>query len=146
MGAAHAYRLRNGDAALIRQMQGLFDIEAERQRQFVAELTEAVPEIISVVLFGSEARHEARPGSDTDLLMVVEAHSSELEEAVSERAAELADQHALALSWHIVDHARLHEWDRTDHPLWRNVRSEGVRLYGWPLEALARRWQPGKAD
>jgi len=144
MGQVRAYELDHTDCALVRHLRALFTVEAQGQQQVAEELFAATPDVVSIVLFGSEARGDAQPGSDTDLLIVVGKRSQAVEEAISCRAMHVAQRHGLALSWHVADLAELRRWDRTSHALWRNLLSEGVRLKGRSLDTLRRQWQRGK--
>jgi predicted nucleotidyltransferase len=144
MGQVRAYELDHADTALVRQLRALFSVEVQRQYDVADELLAATPGIVSIVLFGSEARSDAEPGSDTDLLIVVEESSRRAEKAISARATEVAERHGLALSWQVADLAQLRRWDRTSNPLWQNLLAEGVRLRGRSLKALRDEWQRGK--
>jgi uncharacterized protein len=142
-GSAHTYSL-NSDAPLVPRLRELFEAESERLRAAVRELHRALPDLISVVLFGSEARGEAQAASDTDLLLVVE-RAPRNEVRVNEACLALAEKYALSLSWHVVDPPTLKKWDRTGNDLWANLLSEGVLLWGGSLERLRESWQTGKA-
>jgi uncharacterized protein len=75
-------------------------------------------------LFGSYARGEAEPGSDLDVLVVLDEVGSYWEEI--ERGgsitAELSLEHDVTISRIFVSGA---EWNGGDTPLLRNVRREG---------------------
>jgi predicted nucleotidyltransferase len=145
-GRAKTYELDNTDVPLVAKLRELFRAEADRYRGFVADVVRDVAEALTVVLFGSEARSEARPGSDTDVLIVIEQKDETLEERVLDRCLDIAMRHGIALSWHVADLHDLREWEATGDPFWRNVTQDGVRLHGSTLEALKRRWQHGKAS
>ncbi len=145
-GRAKTYELDRSEVELVAQLRHLFRVEAERFRQFVVDISEGVPEALSVLLFGSEARGQAKPHSDTDVLIAVPEKTDALEERVLELCLGIATRHGLDLQWHVADLADLRDWQATDNPFWRNVQREGVVLHGLSLEALARRWRDGKTS
>ena len=144
LGRASAYELREPEGALMQALRDLFDTEQKRSERATDDLTSALPEALSVILYGSEARGDAKAGSDTDILIVVEQRTADLEERIDQTCLALAEQHSLALSWHIADLTDLREWEKTGSDFWRNVTSDGIRLAGDPLERLRRRWQTGR--
>ena len=143
-GRAKTYELGNQDVPLVEQLRNLFALESRRQHQAIDDLVQGVPGVLSVILFGSEARGEAQSGSDADLLIVLEAKSARCEDLLQENALRVAHKHLLPLSWHLADLSDLRDWETTNHPLWRNILAEGVCLRGTPPERLKRRWQRGK--
>jgi predicted nucleotidyltransferase len=144
-GRANTYELGGSDVALVKALCDLFSLEEQRRQQVVDELVRGVPGVLSLVLFGSEARSEARPGSDTDLLIVVEDKAA-AEATLSANALRIASSQLLALSWHLCDREDLGDWDQNENPLWHDLLTDGVCLRGTPLERLRRQWQRGKAD
>ena len=143
-GRASAYSIRDPEAPLVAGLRDLFDREERRSRSAVAELAETISDVRAVILFGSEARGEARPGSDTDLLIIVDRADGETRERVRDAGLELAERHGLALSWHVVDLDQVREWDATEDQFWQNVLKDGIWLHGDSLEAIRPRWRLGK--
>lgn len=146
LGRASAYELRQPDSALMQRLRELFEAEAQRAEQIVAELRTEIDEALTIILYGSEARGEAAPGSDTDILIVVERKTEALAERIDATCLDIAEKHSLALSWHLADLDDLREWEQTGNEFWRNILADGVRLAGEPLERLRRRWQTGRAS
>lgn len=144
MGRVAAYELDHLDSPLAQRVRALFAGEKERYHEIVDELKTTVPGVLSVVLFGSEARGEAKPSSDTDLLIVVERKTEQIDAMISEACLRISERHVLALSWHIADLADLQRWEKAGNPFWREVLADGVRLTGQSLEGLQREWQRGK--
>ncbi len=144
MGAVAAYELNQLRSPLTQRVIALFAGERERYQHIVQELRAAGAGILSVVLFGSEARGEAEAGSDTDLLIVVQRKTEQIETAISDACLRVSERHVLALSWHVADLADLQRWEKTDNPLWQEILTDGVRLTGRSLEELRREWQRGK--
>ncbi|NPV48674.1 MAG: nucleotidyltransferase domain-containing protein [Armatimonadetes bacterium] len=138
------YTVRDPASPLIAGLRELFDREEQRMRSAVAELAESAPEVRAIVLFGSEARGEARPGSDTDLLMVVDKADPVTVDQVRDACLEVAERHGLALAWHVADLGQLREWEATQDRFWENVVQDGIWLHGESLEAIGLRWRPGR--
>jgi predicted nucleotidyltransferase len=103
---------------------------SERVRTIVAELRrrfEALygPRLVRMVLFGSQARGDAEPGSDIDVLVVLSGEVRLGEEI--ERTADNVT--SLCLEYDAVIACVFMDEDRFTHrngPLLRNVRREGV--------------------
>jgi len=135
-GRAITYELADPRSAVTRRLKELFAVEARRRREVVGGLLKAVPEIRSIILFGSEARGEASSGSDTDLLIVLERRTKRLDERVRNACVQLAVEHQPSLSWLVTDLKELREWETAGNDLLRNVKTEGVTLAGRPPERL----------
>ena len=135
-GRVNTYELAEPQSPLTRRLRDLFMAEARHHREVTERLSKEVPGLLSVVLFGSEARGEAKPGSDTDLLIVVEKTTKRLEDQITDTCVQLAAEYQLALSWVVADVKELQEWETEGNGLWRNIQSEGIRLAGKPLERL----------
>jgi predicted nucleotidyltransferase len=135
-GRANTFEFADPESPITRRLRELFAAEIDRRRAVLAALTSAETGALSVVLFGSEARGDVRPGSDTDLLIVVERKTEPLEDRLSDLCTRLASEHQLALSWLVTDLDELREWQAEDNAFLRNVRAEGIRLAGQPLERL----------
>jgi predicted nucleotidyltransferase len=83
--------------------------------------------LVRMVLFGSQARGDAEPGSDIDVLVVLKGPVSPCEEITktSEIVADLSLQFTEVISCVFMDEARfLHR----NGPLLRNIRREGVPI------------------
>jgi predicted nucleotidyltransferase len=134
----NTYEFADPESLMTRRVRDLFAAEVERRHSFVEGLSREVPEAVSIVLFGSEARGEAAPGSDTDLLIVVSRKTRRLEERISDVCMELGAVHQLPLSWLVADRRGLRAWAADDNPFWQNVQAEGVTLAGTPVGRLMR--------
>ena len=135
-GRAITYEFANPESEITRHLRDLFMAEGQRYREVVDGLVKQAKGVLSVVLFGSEARRAATPGSDTDLLIVVERKTERLEAEVGDICIRLAAEHQLALSWLVADVAELRGWAEEGNDLWQSIQAEGVRLAGKPLERL----------
>lgn len=100
----------------------VYDVLAELRRQFEALYGER---LVKMVLYGSEARGEAEPGSDIDVLVVLKGHVSPCEE-IKRTAKDVAD---LSLEYgEVIACVFVSEdaFEREHSPLLLNVRREGV--------------------
>jgi len=85
------------------------------------------PRLRRLILFGSQARGDATPESDVDVLVVLEGPISSYEEAkrTSRVATEAAAYRDTALSF---VHLSEEEFGDTRRPLVRSVKEEGIDL------------------
>lgn len=137
-GRVNTYELADPQSQITRRLKELFAAEAERRHRVLEGLSRELPGVVSLILFGSEARGDAKPGSDADLLIVVERKTARQERQISDTCLRLATEHRLDLSWLVTDPKELRGWAAEGNDFWRNVQSEGVTLAGRPLERLLR--------
>jgi len=83
------------------------------------------PRLTNVILFGSRARHQERPDSDIDLLVVLRGAVDPHEEIcrISTFQAALCLEHEVVISCVFVSEE---DFDTEESPLLLNVRREGV--------------------
>ena len=81
---------------------------------------------MSVILYGSQARRQAHPGSDIDVLVVVQDDSNygDLIRRTSEVVAALSLQHDVVISPPSVGE----RYEQEQTPFLLNVRREGVAV------------------
>lgn len=99
-------------------------ILAELRRRFEALYGKR---LVRLVLFGSQAREDADPGSDIDILVVLQGHVEPGEEVA--RTGEIVT--ALSLRFDIVISCVFMEEERFNNrngPLLRNIRREGIAV------------------
>lgn len=84
-------------------------------------------ELESVILFGSQARGEARGDSDIDILVIVrdEADYGELIQRTSALVSTLSLEYDVVISRAFASKAR---FDQESNPFFLNVRREGVTV------------------
>jgi len=103
---------------------------SERLRSLLAELRsrfEALygPRLVRLMLFGSQARGDAEPGSDIDVLVVLEGPVRPGEEIArtGEITAGMSLENNVVISCTFIPADR---FEREESPLMINVRREGV--------------------
>ena len=84
-------------------------------------------QLVSVILSGSQARRQAHPGSDIDVLVVVQDDSNygDLIRRTSEVVATLSLQHDVVISRAFVSRER---YVQEQTPFLLNMRREGVAV------------------
>ena len=143
-GRATAYSLVHPESPLISGLKDLFEREDRRTREACSALASSIPDARAIILFGSEARGEARPGSDTDILIVIDSTDEATEGRVRDACLALAEAHELALSWHVVDLDQVREWDQAGDQFWQSVVRDGIWLQGDSMEAMRLKWRLGR--
>ncbi len=145
-GRANTYEMGCNQVGLVRSLRELFAAEADRYRAVARGLGEADLAVRSVFLFGSEARGDAKPASDADVLLVVGRLTRSTQDRLLARCLSIAEEGGLALAWHTADIAQLRKWEQAGDPFWMNVKRDAIRLYGQPWEVLVRPPQPGRTS
>lgn len=85
---------------------------------------------IEPILFGSYARGDAEPGSDIDVLFLVDASHQEISERnwqIGDLAAELLLEHSVVAS-PLVENREYFNRNSQVLPFYRSVEREGVRI------------------
>ena len=85
------------------------------------------PRLAGLVLFGSQARGDALPDSDIDVMVVLHGHVNPLEEArrISRFRGDLCLRHQVVIT---CVYMSAEEAQVADGPLLQNIRAEGVPL------------------
>ena len=79
-----------------------------------------------IILFGSQARGEASPGSDYDFVVVVDNRTREIREKIIDVGIEMMDRHDQLFAALVYSED---EWRKTQQfPLGWNVNAEGIAL------------------
>jgi predicted nucleotidyltransferase len=116
---------------------------ARSRDHVLAELGELAKSMVippvSIIVFGSFARGEARPDSDVDVVMVRERHvdaSSEWSEGIDEwrrGARRLTGNEVEVME---VDQLEVSSLLRSRRPVWQDIHRDGVVVFGKTLEEL----------
>lgn len=104
-------------------------------KKIVEELCDGIASLfpngqIEAILFGSYARGDAEPGSDIDVMLLVDAPRQAISERswqVGDLAAELLLDHGIVVS-PIVENRDYFNANAELFPLYRIIQSEGVKL------------------
>jgi len=102
----------------------------EFKRRLIAELPGQVKDII---LFGSKVRGDAHPGSDIDLLVVVDRRVPEVDDVISEITADTLVEQRIDISALDFTTDQIAELAAIGTPFIRNVADEGIVLKGGPI-------------
>lgn len=109
----------------------LVDLNPSLADEIVTRLVEAIPSLLSVVLFGSRARLDSRPDSDIDLYLIVDDEGPSGWDVMATANVALWD---LGHPKDVIAH-RLREYRELASQLGSleyNVAREGVALYARP--------------
>lgn len=138
----------NQEHDLFQPLKSLFEAEFKR----FAKLRDAVREVmergavqqftLSTIIFGSNARGDARPRSDLDLLAVTEeeAQVDPVLGVLIDAIPEMERRFGLRLSPLVLDRARVAERYRDGDPLMLNIEHEGRTVYGTPFHQIVGAW------
>lgn len=99
---------------------------------FRKRLLEALPtQVCRILLFGSQARGDATPESDLDLLILVRDGSATVAERIHQIRYEVMEQHNFHpfLSLIILDEQRFAELKSQGSGFLRNIEQEGITLW-----------------
>lgn len=140
----HLYTVAHDNPLVRDGLVPLFEVERQRVSEVFAWLREALQgelgggTVRSVVLYGSAAQGEDRPGSDLDLLVVTtdDAAAAEVHARLANLAPELERRFALDLAPVVISHARLREQLATGDTVMAAAIREGRLLAGEPLDDL----------
>ena len=111
----------------------------DRQRHALAELQQRlhriVPpdQIVSLILFGSQARGQTHLHSDLDLLLVTETLTPEQDEAIAVLMGDILSEIGVDTTVITWTQEEASEQAQLGTPLARNIAAEGVVLEGRPL-------------
>lgn len=91
--------------------------------------TEYADEVVSITLYGSQARGDADDESDIDLFVVVRRKTPALEEALFDLGWEVEFEHNVVISDLICGLDELHAMQAKRFPFYQNVEQEGIGVW-----------------
>lgn len=86
-------------------------------------------EVISITLYGSQARGEASPESDIDLFIVVRRNISTLRRALTDLAWQVQFEHDVVISDVIRSMDQLRHMKAKRFPYYQSIEREGILLW-----------------
>lgn len=103
---------------------------SEALRDLSARLHEHLPDqVLSLVLFGSQARGDARSDSDVDVLVLVRRRTSKVWDVITETAADVSLDWNISVSVLILSAARWKRMRTEKMLLAQNIEAEGVPIW-----------------
>ncbi len=94
--------------------------------------TDYADEVLSITLYGSQARREASAESDIDLFIVVRHDTPALREALADLAWRVQFEHDVIISDVIRTDAQLRHMQARQFPYYQNIKREGILLWKNP--------------
>jgi predicted nucleotidyltransferase len=103
--------------------------EEQALESFVQQLLEELePEIIDIRLFGSKARGDAGPGSDLDVLVLVQDSAYSLKHRILWIAADISLEYGVLLSPRIIPPEAWNEMVEAETLFFRAISAESIPL------------------
>lgn len=97
---------------------------------FVQRVAAEYPDLVlSVILYGSQARGEAENDSDIDLFIVIRQDSPSLREALADLAWQVQFEHNVVISDVIRSADQWHQMQTKRFPYFRSIEREGILLW-----------------
>lgn len=114
-------------------LKGPFAPSEQVQRtlsDYVEEVTTRYPQdVLSITLYGSQARGDAHPESDIDLFLVVQDNTSTLREVFHDLAWQVQFKHDMVISDIIRSQEQAHQMQAQAFPYYQNIEKEGIVLW-----------------
>ena len=86
-------------------------------------------DVLSITLYGSQARGDAHPESDIDLFLVVQDNTPTLREAFHDLAWQVQFKHDMVISDIIRSQEEAHQMQAQGFPYYQNIEKEGIVLW-----------------
>lgn len=143
----HLYRI-NGEHHLAGPLAALFDAEASRAGAVRRALRSALQDaglaesVRAAVLYGSNARREAGPRSDLDVLVVTRSETDvrPVQDVLMDAGRAIEARFGPTLSAYVLPESRARERYRDGDPLLLTIEAEGLELFGTPFQELVQAW------
>jgi len=129
IGRVYLFRLNRNNRLVAELVVPLFEGEKELLNRALTEVFENVPDILSVILYGSVSRGEEGPFSDIDLLVVTD-DGAQAEEILEERAVAFLRRYGNLLSFIVMSSDEFRQDYREGDDFLREVLSTGRVITG----------------
>lgn len=97
---------------------------------YVGRVARLFPDqVVSVILYGSQARGDAKARSDIDLLVIIRHDSPALRQALADLAWEVQFEHGVVISDIIRTVEQFNRMRANRFPFYQNIEREGVLLW-----------------
>lgn len=97
---------------------------------YVQQVTTHYPQdLLSITLYGSQARGDAHPESDIDLFLVVQDNTPTLREAFHDLAWQVQFKHDMVISDIIRSQEQANQMQAQRFPYYQNIEKEGIVLW-----------------
>lgn len=107
----------------------LTEIEQNAIQLFVDRVLTAFPEqIVSILLFGSRVRGDAKPDSDMDILVIMTNTNLEIQRMIRNLAMETWLTHGIYLSTRIWSQAHQNQHAAIHSSFYRNIQHDAIDL------------------
>jgi len=107
----------------------LTEVERRALTEFVEKVCQQVDgELLSLTLFGSRARGDAKPESDMDILVVMSDVDSNTRRKIRYLAAEVWLEYGIYLSTRVWSYSYWREQEEHQTSLYQNILRDGVNL------------------
>ncbi len=101
--------------------------DSEAAASFLQQLHQRHPgRILETVLFGSKARGDSHPGSDIDILVVVDSEDWRFHHDISTLAAGISLEFDVLISPRVIGRERWKQRGERGSILYRNIVAEGI--------------------
>jgi len=133
VGRSSVYEIPDDTVLYKDLLRPLFEKEASLLDDLVGILGKGIKQcIISVYVFGSVARGEDTPASDIDLALILKAGTDKekVEEVIAENEREAYRLYRIGTNILLYTCDELERLKQREHPLAREILSEGKLLYG----------------
>ena len=98
-------------------------------QEFVKKIRErSGSEIVSIILYGSEAKEGQKETSDIDVFIVVRNYSVPLRRSIMQEAVEIYDKYEIDISPAIYGQEQVNSERFKITPFYKNILKEGVPL------------------
>jgi predicted nucleotidyltransferase len=143
----HLYQI-NRKHHLVEPLAALFDAEASRAGKVRTALRSALEDaglaesVRSAVVYGSNARGDAGPRSDLDVLVVTrsEADVRPVQDVLMEAGRAIEARFGPPLSAYVLPESRVRERYQDGDPLMLAIETEGRELFGTSFQELVQSW------